>query len=181
MFCPRCLAPIDASSQECLCEICGWFGDVSEASVEQDFSSFNPMRSAIAIMQLYREQCRKELIADQMYDSGEANEQDIKIVQIALQETVKSIVEMFCTLRQHYTTCPIEKLTAEPSGAVSWPEEWSDHVYNGCDDACEYLIGQCNCGSFHTEDEQWVIDKLKLHRAVIDKSHCEKDQVPIFI
>jgi hypothetical protein len=171
MYCPRCTSPIKTDEPDCLCEVCGWFGDASETLAEQTPDVFSPGRSAIATMELYRDICRKELIAEQLYDAGDATEEDLHKIAAQRRESVNLMVTMFCRLRAHYETCPIETLTAEPSGTVQWPENWIHyHRECGCDENCDVLIGQCVCGQWHTGEEQWVKDELKLHRAVIDQS-----------
>jgi hypothetical protein len=152
--------------------ICGWYGDKSETSATRFPDVFNPVKAASTILELYREICRKELILEQMYDAGNATSADLNKVDAERNTTVHSIMEVFCKLRARYETIEIEQLLIQTDGSVEWPDIWSDVVHNvddgGC---CDMLIGQCVCGKTHTGDEQWVKDKIRLHRAILCK--CE--------
>ena len=170
MYCPRCTASIDTSEPDCLCETCGWFGDRSETLADSMPDVFNPARAAATTLELYRDICRKELIAEQLYDAGDATEDDLRKIGVSRKNTIAAMIEMFCKLRARYETCPIETLKAGTNGLVSWPEEWTRYHHNACNEPCDMLVGPCACGAWHTADEEWVKDELKLHRAVIDRT-----------
>ena len=178
MYCPRCTSPIKTDESDCLCEVCGWWGDRGETLADQMPDVFNPGRAAATTLELYRDICRKEMLMEQLYDAGNATEKDLQQVAALRKSTIASMIEMFTRLRADYETCPIETLTAEPSGTVQWPENWVHyHRECGSQENCDVLIGQCVCGEWHTGEEQWVKDELKLHRAVIDQSsQAEEDE-----
>ena len=75
-FCPRCPAPLETSRDaDRLCEVCGWFGDQQEALLAPPASDvLNPVLAAAQTLELYRDVCRKELVAEQIYDAGNATE-----------------------------------------------------------------------------------------------------------
>ena len=79
-FCPRCTAPLETSRDaDRLCEVCGWFGDQQEVLLVPPRSDvFNPVLAAAQTLELYRDVCRKELMAEQIYDAGNATEADLQ-------------------------------------------------------------------------------------------------------
>ena len=176
MYCPKCNAEVGTADEECLCVICGWFGDRSETMIGHYYDTFNPLRAAAAILETYREICRKELILEQMYDSGDATGEDIRKIELERRGTVHGMMDMFCKLRAKYETVPIEEIAIGIDGTAEWPDAWSDYVRNGNDGgACDTLIGPCICGGTHKEEDQWVIDKMRLHRARFSRPEFSED------
>lgn len=41
------------------------------------------------------------------------------------------------------------------NGLLDWPDEWTERVYNACNEPCDVLIGPCACGAWH-HLEDWV-------------------------
>ena len=100
-FCPRCTAPLETSRDaDRLCEVCGWWGDQQEALLVPPKSDvFNPVLAAAQTLELYREVCRHELIAEQVYDAGDGTEAELQRVHMARRHAAHSIIEMFVALR----------------------------------------------------------------------------------
>ena len=100
-FCPRCTAPLETSrDSDRLCEVCGWFGDQQEALLAPPTSDvLNPVLAAAQTLDLYRDVCRKELVAEQIYDAGNATEAELQRVHLARRYAAHSIIEMFVALR----------------------------------------------------------------------------------
>jgi hypothetical protein len=100
-FCPRCTAPLETGRDaDRLCEICGWFGDQQEALLAPPTSDvLNPVLAAAQTLELYRDVCRKELLAEQIYDAGNATEAELQRVRLARRRAAHSIIEMFVTLQ----------------------------------------------------------------------------------
>jgi len=145
-FCPRCTAPLESSRDaDRLCEVCGWWGDQQEV-----------------LLELYRDVCRKELLAEQIYDAGNATEADLQRVRLARRHAVHSIIEMLVSLRSRAVRQQLRRI----NGAVPWPANWTDRHYNG-GQPCDTLIGPCSCGAWHIESEDWVQAMLFKHNAEI--------------
>jgi len=100
-FCPRCTAPLESADDPGrLCDVCGWFGDRMEVlSAPPRNDEFNPVLAAAQTLELYRDVCRKELLAEQIYDAGNATEAELQRVRMARRHAAHSIIEMFVTLR----------------------------------------------------------------------------------
>ena len=100
-FCPRCTAPLETSRDaDRLCEVCGWWGDQQEALLVPPKSDvFNPVLAAAQTLELYRDVCRHELIAEQVYDAGDGTEAELQRVHLARRHAAHSIIEMFVALR----------------------------------------------------------------------------------
>ncbi len=163
-FCQRCTAPLETSQEaDRLCEVCGWFGDQQEALLAPPRSDVvNPVLAAAQTLELYRDVCRKELIAEQIYDAGNATETDLRRVHMARRHAAHSIIAMFVTLRNRATIQQLRRI----NGVVSWPANWIDRHYNG-GQLCNVLVGPCSCGAWHTEQEDWVQALLFKHNAEI--------------
>ena len=163
-FCPRCTAPLETGPDaDRLCEVCGWFGDQQEALLTPPKSDvFNPVLAAAQTLELYRDVCRKELVAEQVYDAGNATEAELQRVHLARRYAANSIIELFVTLRSRAVGQRLRRI----NGVVPWPSDWSDHHYNG-GQPCDTLVGPCSCGAWHTEGEDWVQAMLFKHNAEI--------------
>ena len=163
-FCPRCTAPLEAARDPGrLCEVCGWFGDQQEALLAPPASDVpNPVLAAVQTLELYRDVCRKELLAEQIYDAGNATEADLQRVRLARRHAVHSIIEMLVSLRNRAVRQQLRRI----NGAVPWPANWTDRHYNG-GQPCDTLIGPCSCGAWHMESEDWVQAMLFKHNAEI--------------
>jgi hypothetical protein len=164
-FCPRCTAPVETGrDDDRLCEVCGWFGDRQEVLlVPPQNDVFNPVLAAAQTLELYRDVCRKELIAEQIYDAGSATEGDLFKVKIARRHAAHAIVEMFVALRNRVTKQQLKRI----NGRVPWPSNWTDRHYNATNEPCDFLVGPCSCGAWHQEQEDWVQAMLFKHNAEI--------------
>jgi len=164
-FCPRCASPLETAADPArLCEICGWFGDRQEVLCRPPKSDvLNPVLAAAQALELFRDVCRKELIAEQVYDAGNATEADIRRVRIARRHAAHALIEMFVTLRTRVAKRPLQRV----NGLVPWPEDWTDRHYNGGREPCDMLVGLCSCGAWHLETEAWVQALLNKHYAEI--------------
>jgi len=100
-FCPRCTAPLESSRDaDRLCEVCGWWGDQQEVlPVPPKNDAFNPVLAAAQTLELYRDVCRNELLAEQIYDAGNATEDDLQRTHIIRRHAAHAIIEMFVALR----------------------------------------------------------------------------------
>jgi len=165
-FCPRCTAPLEISRDaDRLCEGCGWFGDQQEALLAPPASDVpNPVLAAVQTLELYRDVCRKELVAEQIYDAGNATEAELQRVRLARRHAAHSIIEMFVTLQDRAAIARQRLLRI--NGVVPWPPNWTDRHYNG-GEQCDTLVGPCSCGAWHTESEDWVQAMLFKHNAEI--------------
>jgi hypothetical protein len=166
-FCPRCTAPLETSREDDrLCEVCGWFGDRQEVLlVPPRNDTLNPVLAAAQTLELYRDVCRKELMAEQIYDAGDATEADLNKVRMARRHAAHSIIEMFVALRNRV---PAKRQLKRINGNVPWPQDWTDRHYNACNEPCDMLIGPCSCGAWHQEHEDWVRAILFKHNAEIN-------------
>jgi len=164
-FCPRCTAPLEtARDLDRLCEVCGWFGDWQEVLHAPPRSDVvNPVLAAAQTLELYRDVCRQELMAEQMYDAGDGTEAQLHKVHIARRHAAHSIIEMFVALRGRATRQQLNRI----NGSVPWPSNWTDRHYNGGREPCDTLVGPCSCGAWHTENEDWVQAMLFEHNAEI--------------
>jgi len=164
-FCPRCAAPLETSrDDDRLCEVCGWFGDRQEVLlVPPQTDVLNPVLAAAQTLELYRDICRNELIAEQVYDAGWVTEGDLRKVHIARRHATHSIIQLFVALRDRATKQQLKRI----NGNVPWPLNWTDRHYNASQEPCDMLIGPCSCGAWHQEHEDWVQAMLLKHNAEI--------------
>jgi hypothetical protein len=147
-----------------LCEACGWWGDKNEVLITPpEPEEFNPVLAASQVLAMYRDVCRNELIAEQVFDAGDATEADLRKVRLECRDSVNSIIEMFAAFRK----VSKNKLVLEANGLLGWPDEWTDRHHNACNEPCDFLVGPCACGAWHTADEQWVKETLANHNAEI--------------
>lgn len=166
-FCPRCTAPLEITRDPArLCEVCGWFGDQQEVLLTPPRGDvFNPVLAAAQTLELYRDVCRKELIAEQVYDAGSATDADLRRVRIARRHAVHAMIEMFVALRNRATKQQLNRM----NGQVLWPKNWTDRHYNASHEPCDMLVGPCSCGAWHMESEDWVQAMLfKYNAEIID-------------
>jgi len=166
-FCPRCTAPLDASSDPGrLCEVCGLFCDETETlRVPPKPDVINPVLAAAQCLELFRDVCRKELIAEQIYDAGDATERDIRNIRISRRQATDAIIALFTGL--HRLTHPSAKhILHRIQGVVPWPKEWTDRHFIETE-PCDTLVGPCACGAWHDEFEPWVQAVLQTHNAEI--------------
>jgi hypothetical protein len=105
-FCPRCTAPLETSRDaDRLCEVCGWWGGQEEVLLVPPRNDlFNPVLAAAQTLELYRDVCRKELIAEQIYDAGNGTEVELQRVHLARRHAAHSIIEMLVALRNRATS-----------------------------------------------------------------------------
>ena len=167
-FCPKCGAPLDTSGDESrLCEYCGWFGDSGE-SVRRppDADEFNPVLAVIQALTMFRDVCRDELVAEQVYDAGDATETELRKVKVAARESLQALVQLFTATRRPHSEPPT--ILRHDNGRVAWPAAWTDYHYNNCDEPCDVLAGACACGTWHTPTEDWVQEILARHHTVIE-------------
>jgi hypothetical protein len=108
-FCPRCGSPVDAGGDERrLCDTCGWFGDNGETTKQPpDADLFNPVLATVQMLTLFRDVCRQELMAEQIYDAGYAIKADLRKVKTEARNSFYSLVEMFTALRRPHDQPPI--------------------------------------------------------------------------
>lgn len=174
-FCPKCKSPVDTGGDERrLCEVCGWFGDRGETiTTRPALEEFNPVLTVIQSLRLFRDVCRNELIAEQVYQAGRATDADLRKVATAARESLHSLVELFTAVRKpHKAPPPTAPLGSAPTvlrsvnGLIPWPEDWTDYHFNG-NEPCDMLIGPCACGAWHQVNEAWVQELLTKHNTVI--------------
>lgn len=163
-FCPRCTAPLETGRDaDRLCEVCGWFGDQQEVLLVPPKSDvFNPVLAAAQTLELYRDVCRNELIAEQTYDAGNGTEAQLHKVHRSRRHAAHSIIEMFVSLRDRATRQQLRLM----NGVVPWPANWTDRHYNA-GQPCDTLVGPCSCGAWHLASEDWVQALLFKHNAEI--------------
>lgn len=170
-FCPRCTSPLEFSyDADRLCETCGWFGDQSEVLDKPPIPDrLNPVLALVQCLELYREVCRKELIAEQIYDAGNATEADLRKVRIARRHAVNSVVEMFSGLQKLAAAQkqPQKRILHRIQGIVPWPADWPRDRFNASSEPCDNLVGPCACGAWHDESEPWVQALLVKYNAEI--------------
>lgn len=168
-FCPACGSPVERTQDDDsrLCEICGWWGDISEVlHVPPRSDIYNPILAIAQVLELYRGQCRRELVLEIAYDEGSITEVDLKSAKIAMRQSLHSMIEMFVNMKMQLDE-PEPEILETVNGTVSWPEDWTDYHYNASHEPCDMLIGPCSCGAWHSENETWVQEILKKHNAVI--------------
>jgi len=113
-------------------------------------------------LELYRDVCRNELIAEQMYDAGNGTEAQLYKVHRARRQAAHSIIEMFVSLRDRATRQRLLRI----NGVVLWPANWAERHYNS-GQPCDTLVGPCSCGAWHAESEDWVQALLLKHNVEI--------------
>jgi hypothetical protein len=169
-FCPICGTPLDTTGDDSrICEACGWFGEKSETSPKPPpCDTVNPVLATIQALTLYRDVCRSELICEQVYDAGDCTETEMKAIKLAARESMQSLVTMFTALRSQHAPPEImqKALQLNKNGLLGYPQDWPSR-YNACNEPCDMLIGPCACGAWHTEDEEWVQEALKIHHTII--------------
>lgn len=177
-FCPRCTSPLEVGPDpDRLCEVCGWFGDAAETlSAPPKPARINPVLAATQCLDLFRDVCRKELIAEQLFDAGHATESDINQIRLSRRQATDAIVELFATLhrRPHLPEASAPGASAKirilrpANGMVAWPDGWLEHRhFNACNEPCDMLAGPCSCGAWHCESEPWVQEVLQKYNAEI--------------
>lgn len=163
-FCPRCMAPLETSRDAArLCQTCGWFGDQIETLAALPPSDvFNPVLAIAQAIELFRAACRYELMAEQLYGSGEGTEAQLNQVRVSRRQAAHALIEMFVALR----AWPKRQLH-EVHGIVPWPKDWTDRHFNANSEPCDMLAGPCACGAWHDKTEPWVQAILVKHNAEI--------------
>ena len=158
-FCPRCTAPLETGRDaDRLCEVCGWFGDQQEALLMPPTSDvFNPVLAAAQTLELYRDVCRNELMAEQVYDAGNGTEAQLNKVRTSRRHAAHSIIEMFVALRNRAVRQQLRRI----NGVVPWPANWADRHHNGGREPCDTLVGPCSCGVWHMERRLGSSDALQ--------------------
>ena len=124
---------------------------------------FNPVLAAAQALELFRDACRYELMAEQMYDAGDGTEAQLKQVRLSRRQTAHALIEMFVALRAR----PPKRQLQKVHGIVAWPEDWTDRHHNANAEPCDMLVGPCACGAWHDETEPWVQALLVKHNAEI--------------
>ncbi len=164
-FCPRCTAPLEAACDSArLCESCGWFGDQTETlAAPPPGDVFNPVLAAAQALELFRDACRYELMAERLYDAGDGTEAQLNQVRISRRQTAHALIELFVTLRAG----PPKRQLHEVHGIVPWPADWTDRHFNANSEPCDMLAGPCACGAWHHQTEPWVQAALVKHNAEI--------------
>jgi len=163
-FCPRCGHPLEtATDSSRLCEVCGWFGDQQEIlSLPPRQEDFNAVLAVLQGLELFRDVCRKEQIIESHYDVGHINDRDFQRIRVCVRDARQSLVTLFTALRRR-----IPQILSEVNGFIMWPDGWTDRHFNVCNEPCDMLIGQCSCGTYHSEKEGWVQSTLQRHDAII--------------
>jgi len=163
-FCPRCTAPLEISREaDRLCEVCGWFGDQQEAlPAPSNTGEFNPVLAVAQTLELYRDVCRQELIAEQIYDAGDIIEAELQKIHVIRRQATAAAIDLFVTLRGR-----VRQQLKRINGFVPWPRDWTDYHYNATNEPCDCLLGPCSCGAWHQENEDWVRAILLKHNAEI--------------
>jgi hypothetical protein len=162
-FCPRCTAPLETSrDSDRLCEVCGLFCDESETLKIPPRDVENPVLAAAQALELYRDVCQRELVAEQVYDAGNYTGAKLQRVHLARRHAAHSIISMFVALWNRVRKRQLRRI----NGVVPWPADWTDRHYDALHEPCDTLIGPCSCGAWH-EDEDWVRAMLLRHNAEI--------------
>ena len=107
-FCPRCGTPVDTSGDETrLCDACGWFGDHTEtARRRRTRAQFNPVLAVVQALTLFRDVCRQELVAEQIYAVDSAVEADLRRIKTEARNALHSLVELFTALHRPHAPPP---------------------------------------------------------------------------
>lgn len=103
-FCPLCGSPVERTQGDDsrLCEVCGWWGDISEIlHAPPKADEYNPVLAIAQVLELYRGQCRRELVLEIAYDDGGITESDLKSAKIAIRQSLHSMIEMFVNIRMN--------------------------------------------------------------------------------
>ena len=163
-FCPRCAAPLEIDKDSGrLCEDCGWFGDQSETlAAPPQNDDFHPVLAARQGLALFREACRCELTAEQMYDAGDSTEAQLCHVRASRRDVAHALIEMLVAFHGRR-----KRQLHKVNGIVPWPENWTDRHFNANVEPCDMLAGPCACGAWHDETEPWVQALLVKHNAEI--------------
>jgi len=164
-FCPKCGNPIgilEADDPSRLCSICAWFGDSSETLKKPPLTGDlkTSVRQALA---LYRFTCRNELLLEAAYKNGTLPLAQLLQVRAKVAESEASLLALVEGVQPGKHVIP-----RGANGIVAWPQEWTDRRYNACNEPCDMFVGPCSCGAWHTEDEDWVQEKLRQHNATIE-------------
>jgi hypothetical protein len=164
-FCPRCASPLEMGGDSGrLCEKCGWFGDQTETLAALPPSDvFNPVLAAAQALELFRDACRYELMAEQLYNAGDGTEAQLNQVRVSRRQAAHALIEMFVVLR----AWPPKRQLHQVHGIVPWPEDWTDRHFNANAEPCDMLAGPCVCGAWHDQTEPWVQALLVRHNTEI--------------
>jgi hypothetical protein len=167
-FCPKCGTPLDDSGDECrYCDTCGWFGDNGEtAKTPPPSNQFSPVQAVLQALALFRDVCRKELRAEQVFNTGNVSDAKLRAIKMEARSCLHSLVELFTAMRRPHAPPPVVLKTAS-SNMVPWPAEWTDYHYNASHEPCDMLVGPCSCGAWHHATEEWVRETLARHNTVI--------------
>jgi hypothetical protein len=94
-FCPNCGEPLQVNEEpDRLCTYCGWFGDTSEtAKVPPPVD--NLMMAVKQAIFLYRDVCRRELMAEAMFEQGIATKEQLKTVYDAAAQCRAALLSIF--------------------------------------------------------------------------------------
>lgn len=159
-YCPRCGCPLEiAVDPERLCSVCGWFGDWQETfPVPPPQETFNAVIAVLQSLEMYRNVCRAEQLAEAAFDIGKIPDRDLQNLRKCIQIARQNLVAWFTTLRAR-----LPRVLLLVNGVVPWPDDWTERR----SDACDLLVGLCSCGSLHTEKEGWVQSTLQHHDAII--------------
>ena len=65
-----------------------------------DTGEFNPVLAAVQGITLFRDVCRQELMAEQIYDAVTARKADLRKVKTEARNALHSLVELFTALRR---------------------------------------------------------------------------------
>jgi hypothetical protein len=163
-FCPKCGQPLRPSADPArLCDTCGWFGDYSEVLREQPAAA--QMAAAVGkALDLFRSVCRQELMAEMLIDKHPESAKDMPKVRLAIAQAKQSLIKLFVGIKK-----PLQTILKRVNGLVSWPAAWIDYHYNACNEPCDFLVGPCSCGAWHTETEPWVQEALRKHNSTIER------------
>ena len=94
-YCPKCSDSLESSEDvDRLCATCGWFGDASETLPIPAITG-SVDESVDAIVRLYREQCRQELILEQGMERGTVTWDEMTVAREAVAKTLGLLLTVF--------------------------------------------------------------------------------------
>ena len=113
---------IPAAMNRRLCDTCGWFGDNAETAKRRRTQATSiPCWPPSRPLRLFRDVCRQELVAEQIYDAGNATEADLRKVKTEARNCPALLVELFTALRRPHAPPPIVLKHINGLGAVAGP------------------------------------------------------------
>ena len=162
-YCPKCGRLLAQSSDDDRLCACGWWGDKSETEQDvEDVQSF-VLESAGEMLDLFRDACRKEILAEAIAENNPAAAVDMPRIRQAIRGAKISILTLIGSLAER----SVPRCLTSDNGMVPWPLDWTDRHYNS-NEPCDMLVGPCACGAWHLTSEEWVQEALLKHGAIIE-------------